>query len=208
MSSISFVYFDLGNVILNFSHQRMVNQVAAVSGLDAAQVQKHMFDNRLEDRYETGELNSQQFHAEFCAATGLAPRACTLEEFLSACGDIFWLNAPTVPVISQLARLDIGLGILSNTCQAHWDFVQGKFGVVNHFFPTIVTSFDAKSMKPDAGIYQVAIKKAKIDADRIFFTDDKIENIEAARAAGMHAKPFTSAGQLMRDLIAAGVPIA
>jgi len=52
MSTIKFVYFDLGNVLLNFSHQRMVDQVAAVAGVSKDLAQQHMFDNNLENRQE------------------------------------------------------------------------------------------------------------------------------------------------------------
>ena len=151
MEAIKFVYFDLGNVLLNFSHQRMIDQVSVVAGVSTDVVQRHMFDNDLENRYETGEVNSAQFHAEFC---GLIEKKCDFEDFLVACGDIFWLNEPTIPVLSQLAQLNLGMGILSNTCEAHWDFALRRFPALRQLFPVRVTSFEARSMKPDSNIYK------------------------------------------------------
>jgi len=174
MSAIKFIYFDLGNVLLNFSHQRMIDQVAAVAGISAALVQQHMFDNDLENRYETGELNSAQFHEEFCS---LIKKKC------------------------------VGLGILSNTCEAHWNFAMKRFPVLRQFLPVCVTSFEVKSMKPDAGIYKVAVEKAGVLPNEIFFTDDKPENIEAAQAAGFDAVQFSTANELLRDLSKRGVPV-
>ena len=202
MSSIKFVYFDLGNVILNFSHQRMIDQVSAVAGVSVQQTKTHMFDNDLENRYETGELNSAQFHEAFCKLTG---GNCQYADFMRACGDIFWLNAPTMPVISQLTQLNIGMGVLSNTCEAHWDWVLGEFPMVGELFPIAVTSFEAGSMKPDAKIYQVAIAKAGFAAEEIFFVDDRPENIAAATSAGMKAFVFTDANQMLKDLAGCGV---
>ncbi len=197
MSKIKFVYFDLGNVILNFTHQIMVDNVAKVASIDAASVQKHMFDNDLENRYETGELNSQQFHEKFCE---LAGADCDLDEFINACGEIFWLKSDIVPVISQLWTANMPLGILSNTCEAHFDAAKRNFHVLGHFFDTEVTSYQSKSMKPDPKIYADAIAAAGVDAGSIFFTDDRLENIEAAITAGMDAVVFESAGQLTREL--------
>ena len=202
MSCIKFVYFDLGNVILNFSHQRMIDQVAAVAGVSVQLTKTHMFDNDLENRYETGELNSVQFREAFCELSG---GTCDHSEFMRACGDIFWLNAPTMPIISQLSQLDIGMGVLSNTCQAHWDWVLAQFPMVGELFPIAVTSFEARSMKPDAKIYQVAIEKADFEAEEILFVDDKPENIAAAKAAGMKAFVFTDADQMLKDLASCGV---
>ena len=204
MSAIKFVYFDLGNVLLNFSHQRMVDQVAAVAGVSGSLVQQHLFDNDLENRYETGELNSAEFHAEFCS---LIKKECDLDDFLTACGDIFWLNEPTIPVVSQLAQLNIGLGILSNTCEAHWDFAMKRFPALQQLLPVCVTSYGAKSMKPDKKIYEVAVEKAGVLPSEIFFTDDKPENVQAAQAAGFEAVLFTTATQLLRDLAKRGVAV-
>jgi len=182
----------------------MIDQVAAVAGVSATLVQQHMFDNDLENRYETGELNSVQFHAEFCS---LIQKKCDLDEFLTACGDIFWLNEPTTPVVCQLARLNLGMGILSNTCEAHWDFAMKRFPALPQLFPVLVTSFEAKSMKPDKGIYEVAVEKAGVSPSEIFFTDDKPENVQAAQSAGFDAALFTSAAQLLRDLAKRGVAV-
>jgi HAD superfamily hydrolase (TIGR01509 family) len=204
MSAIKFVYFDLGNVLLNFSHQRMVDQVAAVAQTSSTLVQQHLFDNGLENRYETGELNSVQFHTEFCELIGTN---CNLEDFLVACGDIFWLNEPAIPVVSQLAQLKIRMGILSNTCEAHWEFAMSRFTALGQLFPVCVTSFEAKSMKPDPRIYEVAVEKAGVLPSEIFFTDDKQENVQAALEAGFDAVLFSSAAQLLRDLAKRGVAV-
>lgn len=197
MSKIKFVYFDLGNVILNFTHQIMVDNVAKVASVDAAAVQEHMFDSDLENRYETGELNSQQFHEEFCSAANVT---CDIDAFIEACGDIFWLKSDIVPVISQLWTANMPLGILSNTCEAHFDAAKRNFHILGHFFDTEITSYQSKSMKPDPKIYTDAIAAAGVEASSIFFTDDRPENIEAAIKAGMDAVVFESAGQLTREL--------
>ena len=204
MSKIKFIYFDLGNVILHFSHQRMIDQVAKVASVDAATVEEFMFANDLENRYETGEYNSHQFHEEFCR---LAGATCDKDNFIEACGDIFWLNGEIATVISQLWTVGIPLGILSNTCEAHWQVANRNFAVLGDFFNTFITSYESKSMKPDAKIYTDAIKASGFEAEEIFFTDDKPENIAAAADAGIDAVLFTSADDLSRELIARGIRI-
>lgn len=204
MSEIKFVYFDLGNVILNFSHQRMMEQVAAVANVSTEIVQSQMFDNGLENRYETGELNSSEFHAEFCR---LSESQCDQDDFLEACGDIFWLNEATMPVISQLAQLKIGLGILSNTCEAHWRCAARRFPMIVDMFPVCVKSYAVKNMKPAAEIYEAAVSAAGVSAKEIFFVDDKAENVNAAQQAGIQAFLFTDANQLLKDLTRCGVAV-
>lgn len=203
MSDVKFIYFDLGNVILNFSHPAMVRQVAEVTGLDLETVQQHLFDSGLENRYETGELNSQQFFDSFAETIKThhdKSIACDLAAFIEACGDIFWLNGPTVAVISQLWTAGMPLGILSNTCEAHWNVARRKFPLIDQFFDTKITSYHCYSMKPDPKIYHDAIEASGFAAGEIFFTDDKPENVAAAIDVGMDAVVFQSAAGLMREL--------
>ena len=66
-------------------------------------------------------------------------------------------------------------------------------------------------MKPDPIIYQSAITLAKglvgCETGEIFFTDDKQENVDAARDAGMQAELYTSALELRKQLAASGVAL-
>lgn len=203
MSDVKFVFFDLGNVILHFSHQSMVDQVAEVTGISAEKVQTHLFDSGLENRYETGDLNSQEFFDAF--SESICSRSdevieCDCESFIEACGNIFWLNEPIVPVVSQLWTANIPLGILSNTCEAHWNVARRNFPLIDSFFDTMITSYQSRSMKPDLKIYHDAITASGVKADQIFFTDDKPENISAAKDAGIDAVLFESAAGLMQAL--------
>jgi len=202
MSTIKFIYFDLGNVILNFSYQRMMKNVSEVAAIDEKSVEKHLITSDLENRYETGEFNSQQFYEEFCTTANVT---CDKDALLEALGDIFWLNPEIVPVISQLWTANVPLGILSNTCEAHFDVARRKFQVLNYFFGPLITSYESKSMKPDAKIYVDAIAAAGVKANEIFFTDDKEENITAAIAAGIDAVQFESAQQLSKELRTRGI---
>jgi HAD superfamily hydrolase (TIGR01509 family) len=61
-------------------------------------------------------------------------------------------------------------------------------------------------MKPDRAIYDEAIRRAGAPAHEIFFTDDRRENVDGARAAGLDAVLFTSPAQLERDLAERGLP--
>ena len=82
-----------------------------------------------------------------------------------------------------------------------------RFPALPQLFPIRVTSFEAKSMKPDNKIYEVAVEKAGVLPREIFFTDDKPENVQAAQAAGLEAVLFTTATELLRDLAKRGVAV-
>ena len=209
-NEIKFIFFDMGNVLLKFDHRRLTQQVAVLTGKSEAEIDQLLFHapHDLENRYEQGEFNSKEFHRRFVE---LAKVDVQQDELMVAVADIFWLNAPIIPILSQLQSCNFPMGVLSNTCAAHWEWAQQKFKIMRDFFPQRILSYEEKSMKPDAKIYEAAIKLAKqqvnCETDQIFFVDDKPENVEAARALGMQAELFVSAGDLAGQLASRNVPV-
>lgn len=200
--AIGYLYFDLGKVLLDFDHDIACQRIAAISGCSAAKVNSILFESGLEDSFETGHMEAAEFHTRFCQASGGSPNQT---EFLNACSDIFSMNAPMMPVIGQLAAVGFPMGILSNTCSAHWEHVFGRFRFLQRNFRDYVLSYESKSMKPDSKVYLDAIKTANLPANEIFFIDDKPENVQGAIAAGMDAVLYTTAAQAIIDLQTRGV---
>lgn len=200
--NIKFFYFDLGRVLLDFTHDRGFQQIAEVSGVPQQQVRELMVTERLGDRYELGEVSTADFHAAFCESTH---SNVTVEELSLAWADIFELIPQTVRLAASLWMAGYPLGILSNTCEAHWLHAVQRYPVLGELFSKVVTSYDAKSMKPDREIYDQAEKLAGVDASHLFFVDDRLENVEAATALGWTARQFASPLQLANELDELGV---
>lgn len=199
---IKFIYFDLGRVLLDFTHERGFEQIATVAELTPDQVRVALFDSGLSDRYETGEISTAQFHEEFCSSAGTS---IAVEKLTTAWSDIFDLKPETVAIAANLKSAGTRIGILSNTCEAHWLFAAKKFRVLSQLFDPVITSYDAKSMKPDSNIYKSAAKAAHCAPSELFFVDDREENVEGARKVGWHAELFESALKLASDLERLGV---
>ena len=73
------------------------------------------------------------------------------------------------------------------------------------FFDPIITSYEAQSMKPHAGIYELAAKRVNLPPEEIFFVDDRAENVEGARKLGWQAVRYTTPLRLANDLERRGV---
>lgn len=195
--AIRFIYFDLGKVLLNFTHQRGFAQIAEVSGAAEQDVRSLLVDSGLSDRYETGDVTTAEFHQQFCDATGTSP---TIEELSTAWGNIFELIPSTVTLATNLKSAGYSIGILSNTCEAHWEYAANRFRILQSLFEPVITSYEARSMKPDAVIYQRAAEAAGVAAEELFFVDDRQENVDGATQQGWNARLFTGALQLAGDL--------
>lgn len=204
---VKFIFFDMGMVLLEFDHQLLVDQVAALAETTVDEMDAILFQppHNLENRFELGELNGEEFHQSLCEVVG---REVKKDALMLAVADIFWLNTSIIHLLAQLRGANFPIGILSNTCEAHWEFAKANFEAIN-LFDHRVLSYEEKSMKPDTKIYQSAIELANrltgCEAEEIFFVDDKQENVDAARNAGMQAEIFESARILAKQLAAVGI---
>jgi glucose-1-phosphatase len=205
MTRPEFIYFDMGNVLCFFDRARQVRQVAEVSGAPEDKVREVLIGKQgIMWRYEAGELDDDQYYEGFCSATDTRPEK---ETFLHADGDIFELNNAMLPVVAHLEDAQIPLGILSNTSRAHWNVViDGRFSAIfPQSFRKIVLSFEAKACKPDKKIFDYAIQQAGVAPEKIFFMDDTLGHVEAAKRYGIDAVQFTTPDALIENLLERGV---
>ena len=200
--AIKFIYFDLGNVLLDFNHERGYEQIAAVSGLSTTEVRAALVDSGLSDQYDVGQLSTDEFRKAFCDATGTT---ATVADLATAWGDIFDIKPQTVAVAASLLSTGHQIGILTNTCEAHWEYAVQRFTPLSLFFDPVIKSYQAKVMKPDSGIFKVATEAVGLAPEQIFFTDDREENVNAALEYGWQAVQFSSALQLANELESRGV---
>ena len=201
--SPAFIYFDLGKVLLAFDHRRAARQMAEVAGIAEERVWEVVFESDLERRAESGQIDGREFYEQFCSETGTRPDYDALEWAGSA---IFDTNTRMLPIVVHLSMAGYRLGILSNTCQSHWEYcTSGHFATIPTLFEQTVLSYEVGVMKPAPKIYQVAADEAGAAPEEIFFMDDRAENVEGALAAGFDAVLFTTAEQLAKDLRTRGV---
>lgn len=199
-----FIYFDLGNVLLHFSHARMCQQMADVLGTDAAALKTYLFAPAgPEEAFESGRVSEAEFLAGLAHAFGGAPDR---EALLHASSDIFELNVSIVPVVGHLVRAGYRLGILSNTNAWHWEWIlRRRYAILSDLFSVHALSFEIGSMKPQPEIFTAAASLAGVAPAEIFYIDDIAGHVAAASAAGFHAVQYTSTPKLAEALRAAGV---
>ena len=61
-------------------------------------------------------------------------------------------------------------------------------------------SYELDAAKPDAAIYRHAVAGLGVRPEQALFIDDRAENIEGARTAGLEALHFESPAQLKKQL--------
>jgi FMN phosphatase YigB (HAD superfamily) len=177
--------------------------VMNVTPLPRSEVTKFLTDDPSLCEYECGRISTPDFY--HCVLERLKLDV-SLENFRRLWADIFLPE----PLISEsfLAALkkNYRLILLSNTNEIHYEFIMQKYPILRHIEEHVL-SFQVGSMKPEGQIYQFAIEKAGVPAEEIFFTDDRIENVEAAKLAGLQAVQFRSEEHLKREMIKLGISL-
>lgn len=193
-----FVYFDLGNVLVTFDHRIAARRLAEAAHCPLEQVLSTVFLSDLQLRYETGLVNDDQYAAEINQMIG---SQLSTKHVLDAVSDIFEPNWPILDILQRLHQLQIPMGILSNTCDAHWRWLMQKnWPMLHGWFQFQVLSYEVGCMKPKTGIYENCEERCGLEGKRIFFTDDRPENIAAAALRGWTTCLYREAAELQESI--------
>jgi putative hydrolase of the HAD superfamily len=195
------VVFDLGNVLLHFSHERMCRQIGAACGKDWDEVWKRLFDDGWELAFERGKLTPAEFQQRFERWTG---HDVSFERLYEAASDIFQLNAPIVPIVDALKSRGLRLVLLSNTHVWHIEHVRRHWDILDRF-DDLVLSYEVGAVKPEPAIFEGLLGRLGCAPGEAFYTDDIARYVDVGRSYGLDAELFTDAAALREQLASRGV---
>jgi HAD superfamily hydrolase (TIGR01509 family) len=186
--------FDLGNVVVFFSLDKMVEQLAGCMQIRVQQLRKR-FDQHAKVflKYERGLLSSQEIYQYLRKETS---HLFTFEEMMWAMSNIFTPNIELWPLIEKLKADQTKLVLLSNTNECHFNFVFSHYPILK-LFDRFILSYEVKACKPDPLIFEQAQKEAR---GKTFYTDDIPAYVQAGRAAGLDAEVFIDVPTLQKQL--------
>ena len=201
---IQVIYFDLGKVIVDFDHSRAAQELLKVTPLSLNEAMAVLSDGELISEFETGRLSSHEHYRKVCRRLQME---VSIEKFGELWGSMFLPEPLVSESFLQALKKRYRLMLLSNTNEIHFDFVIRHYPILRVIEERLL-SYQAGCMKPEARIFELAIRKAGVAPENIFFTDDRLENIQAAQRAGIQALLFQSETQLKRDMLSRGIAVA
>ena len=144
----STIFFDLGNVLIFFDHQKMCRQVSEISGLALETVQQLM--HTYGDLYERGRINTLKIYEELCK---LSKKTLDFSQVVQAISDIFQPNEPAIEILHKVKERGSRLFLLSNTCDAHFSWASSQFPFLKQF-DGFVFSYEVDARKPEKKIFE------------------------------------------------------
>ncbi|WP_027236142.1 HAD-IA family hydrolase [Leisingera caerulea] len=110
----------------------------------------------------------------------------------------------TLRLMQALQAKHIPVFALSNFGAETFELACGTYPALRGFDRTFVSAH-LKSVKPEPEIYAILERETGVAPDRLLFTDDRLENIEAADARGWQTHLFTSPAPFAARLVQAGL---
>jgi len=195
--------FDYGMVLTEEQDPAAYAALLRLTGLDRDRFEPLYWADR--HAYDEGKLTGVAFwqklvrDAEIGETTGLA-------EELNVWDARMWTTQNRAMLAWQLELKQHGIktAILSNMGDNVLANIERTFDWLARF-DVLVWSYQLGMAKPEPAIYQHTLRELGVEPGEALFIDDRLVNIEAARALGMRGILFSTVDTLRVDLIANGL---
>lgn len=198
-TEIKNVIFDVGKVLMSFEWEKFLKDMG-YSGEKMEKIAQATFLSEIWQERDRGFLTEEEY-VEQCVA--LAPEYETdIRKVMSETYRTVKLYPYAETWVRYLKKRGYHLYIISNF--SHYMLEKNeKEMVFRKYMDGEVFSCDVHELKPEAEIYETLLQKYILNPEECVMIDDRPENCDGARAAGMQAilfKDFKQAAEELKDL--------
>jgi putative hydrolase of the HAD superfamily len=202
MSAPALVLFDLDGVLAHYDHAPRLRVLAQRTGASERAVSAALFESGLELEADLGLYDAQGQAEELAKRLG-APVA--VADLVAARAAAMSANAGVLAMAKQAAR-KARVAILTNNNLLLRDNLAA---ICPPLFPLfqqrVFCSAQFKLGKPDPKVFLLCLEALGTSPADCFFIDDKPENPEGARAAGLSAHHYLNHTLLRAELFRRGL---
>ncbi|MEL6583000.1 MAG: HAD-IA family hydrolase [Pseudomonadota bacterium] len=194
------VIFDIGNVLIHWGYE--AHFTAKFGAARTAQFLEATNILEVHNRTDAGAPFSETIRAHAALHPDYADMIHAWVE------DWHHMAAPEVEGSAELLFALKAEGVpvfaLSNFAAENYEWSKAQFAVLQAFDREFISG-RMQMAKPDAAIYAAVEEATGLSGADLFFTDDRADNIEAAKARGWQTHQFTDANGLRAALTALGL---
>lgn len=202
LGEIRAVVFDCGGVILHHIGEPIPRFLREKLGVPEEELNVLFLEFK---KVWCQGLDDAQFLEQYAKAHGRSLPASWREEWEEA------KQATLVPIPGMLALVHdlkesgYRVAMLSNVSEGAAYFIRQR-GFYAHFAPVLL-SCDLGLEKPDPRIYALLLETLQLPASECLFIDDRLDNVEAARACCIDSILFVDREQLDDELERRHIPV-
>lgn len=186
-TTIRNLLFDLGGVIMDIRRQDCVDAFRRLGLRNADSYFGEYAQQGPFMALEEGSISTDEFHAQVRRDLPEGVTDAQIDE--AFCRFLTGIPVGRLAELRRLRESGYKIYLLSNTNAIMWDSViAGEFtkeGLTrDDYFDGMVTSFEARALKPDAAIFRYTASTLGIKPEETLFFDDSEANTAAAAALG------------------------
>jgi glucose-1-phosphatase len=197
---IEVVLFDLGGVLVEM-HGVPTMLAWLNNAISADELWRLWLSSPVVREFETGRTGPDEFADRIIQEMSLP---VAREEFLSVFSG--WVSG-LYPGALELVRSvpeRFTRATLSNTSILHWARLMKEYELEDVFHRHFASHLTGR-IKPDREAFQFVVESLGCRPSAIFFLDDNLLNVEAAKAIGIHAVQTTGSAEARHALAEAGI---
>jgi putative hydrolase of the HAD superfamily len=189
-SSVRAVVFDFGGVLCFHPPDERFDPIAREFGISTPDLQRLFWAHRIP--YDAGLLDSRAYWRKIAELAGRAFDESRLPAIIRH--EVELWNDFDERVLSWAAHLQargFRTAILSNLPQPLGEELRATPGFLDPF-DHLTFSYELGVVKPQPEIYRHSIEGLGVNPSEVLFLDDRPDNVEGARATGMHSEVFST----------------
>ena len=191
----SVIVFDLGNVLLPFNYNIMLEKLDKIEKNLGQRFLKFYQDNyNIHRTFEKGELSDEEFINIMLESLN---NKLDRETFCTYYSKIFIENKDVTALLPEFKK-NYSLVLLSNTNSIHKKYGWGDFNFIK-YFDKLILSYEVRAYKPEEQIYKVVQDFTQKPSREHIFIDDVVEYSDTAKKLGWDAIHFTSYKNLVME---------
>lgn len=191
--SIQAIIWDFGGVLVRTEDFAERDALALELGLTPHELAMRIFDGEHRHQAQLGSVDGEVYMQEVAAEFGMDVAELHARFF----GDDR-LDEELMAYLRGL-RPRYQTALLSNALSTLRSAITDRFPILDAF-DVVIISAEVGLVKPDAAIYELALKRLGAQPAEAVFIDDFAENVEGARQVGLRAIHFQSRQQALGEL--------
>jgi putative hydrolase of the HAD superfamily len=206
--NIRAVIFDFGGVLCFPPTEAQVARAAQACRLPVTDFLMAFWGHRIQ--YDAGQIEPAAYWHAVAGSAGTRFEDAIIPVLVRHEID-FWsrFDERLLGWIRDLRGAGIRTGILSNLPRPLGEELRARPGFLEQF-DHVTFSYELAMVKPEPGIYEHAVAGLKVAPQEALFLDDRPDNVEGARSAGLHAQVYSGWEDFTRGGLATryGLPAA
>ena len=182
---MKYFLFDIGHVLVNFETEDFLNELAKDTERSVEPLSEYDLGKIKE--VESGQISDEEFVEYLNESKGLS---WTVDDLIAVWSRMFHINETGRELFLDAAEAGVPVYILSNIARHHIDAIENNWSGFFDAAAGLFLSYQIGARKPDSFIYSYVLEEIAAKGKQCFFVDDRPENIDAAREAGIHAHQF------------------